>query len=223
MSAPDPTRGRRAGGRRGRAGATVASLAACWVGCASGGPVVSRALEVHFESGAGRPAFEASSSGDAIEVFGGDGRLIVTLTPGDAGLVVRGPGGALVGSLEQRREDDGDELLVWSAADGSEGFGLEREADGDLELEDPAGETVYELKRRDYGFKVVDAEGESILRVRVSESGKISVRDRGDVTYLSTRDAIPVEVAAVWSLPGLDFVRASGFAVALWLASVGRP
>lgn len=200
----------------------VALVAVGLVGCVSAGGERERSYAIRFESGIGRPAFEARSNGDAIEVMDAEGRLLASLVREQEALLVLDDRKRPLGRVVERPDDE-DFRLLWLAPDGTPGFGLERESDGDLELEDAAGETVYELKVRDYGFKVVDGRDEPSLRVRRSENGKISVRDSDDVTYLSTRDVVPIEVAAVWALPELDFMRASGFAVALWIESTERP
>ncbi len=190
------------------------ALWAC--GCATTSPTDDRITAVHFESGAGRPAFEVQPQGASVEVLDASGRLLVRLLREGDAVVALDQRGGRVGQVRTRPDDDGI-ILEWSDTGSPPSYGLEREADGDLELEDAAGETLYELKRRDYGFKVVDASGESRLRVRFSDSGKISVRDANDLTYLTTRDPLPIEAAAVWSLPSLPFTRASALAVALWL------
>ncbi|MBK7951865.1 MAG: hypothetical protein IPK00_24685 [Deltaproteobacteria bacterium] len=200
-----------------------AVLGTAWlVGCASTGGERDRSYAIRFESGIGRPAFEARSNGDAIEVLDAEGRLLASLAREREALLVLDDRNRPLGRVVERPDDE-DFRLLWLAPDGTPGFGLERETDGDLELEDAEGETVYELKARDYGFKVVDGRDEPALRVRRSENGKISVRDSEDVTYLVTRDVVPTEVAAVWALPELDFMRATGFAVALWIESTERP
>jgi hypothetical protein len=151
-------------------------------------------------------------------VSDGSGALLVRLDREKSAVVTFDGRGRRIGEVRTRK-DDGEILYEWFESAEAPLLGLERETDGDFELEDAAGETIYELKRRSYGFKVVDAEDETVLRVRLSESGKISVRDANDVTYLTTRDRLPIEAATVWSLPELDFARASALAVAIWLGA----
>ncbi len=66
------------------------------------------------------------------------------------------------------------------------------EADGDLRVVDARDALVYEGKRRDYGFKVLDRNGEVEPRIRFEEH-KISVRGPSGATFLSTRDPLPPE------------------------------
>jgi hypothetical protein len=110
-----------------------------------------------------------------------------------------------------------------SANDESLRTDIRIEADGDLEVRDSSDAVLYKLKRRDYGFKIVDEKGEAIARVRRSRNGKLSIRDESHLTYLKTRDAIPVEAVALIALPGLSFAEATGLAVAAWIWPEGRP
>jgi hypothetical protein len=196
----------------------AAVLGASAIGCLATPQGLGGIGEVRFESGAERPAFEISARGSRIEVSDGSGALLVRLDREKSAVVTFDGRGRRIGEVRTRK-DDGEILYEWFESAEAPLLGLERETDGDFELEDAAGETIYELKRRSYGFKVVDAEDETVLRVRLSESGKISVRDANDVTYLTTRDRLPIEAATVWSLPELDFARASALAVAIWLGA----
>ena len=207
-----------------RSAATFLVLAAtAWVGCLGGSALPSPLSEVRFESGVDRVAFELSPSRDGVDVVGRDRRSLLRIAfaedrlfviesqEGVVAVVTRLPTGAHRG---YRLADANDVDLRTD---------IPIEADGDLEVRDSSEAVVYKLKRRDYGFKIVDGKGEPIARVRRSSDGKLSIRDESHLTYLKTRDAIPVEVAALIALPGLSFAEAMGLAVAAWIWPEGRP
>jgi len=205
-------------------GATALVLGAmAWVGCLGGAGSTSPLSEVRFESGIDRVAFEFSPSRDGVDVVGRDRRSLHRIEFDDDRLVIIDPSAGAVAAVT--RLPIGAHRGYRLADANDEGFRSEIriEADGDLEVRDSNEAVVYKLKRRDYGFKVVDGNGESIARIRRSSSGKLSIRDGNHLTYLQTRDAIPVEAMALIALPGLSFAEATGLAVAAWIWPGGRP
>ena len=93
-------------------------------------------------------------------------------------------------------------------------YWLRAEPDGDFELQDANRERLYEIKRRNYGFKIVRADGTVESRVR-SLGGRTSIRDAEGLTYLKTRDHLPPAATAALSLEQLPFALATGLAVAI--------
>ena len=93
--------------------------------------------------------------------------------------------------------------------------------DGDLKVEDAGGTRVAEVKKRDYGYKIVVPGQGDVAKVRVRPQ-KVSIRNRQGVTYLATRDRIEPEAAAILAVERLPFEAAAGLAVALgiWTPSL---
>ena len=93
-------------------------------------------------------------------------------------------------------------------------YRLSREPDGDLRLETGSGNLLYKMKRRDYGFKTVDADGRVESRVRVRES-KISRRDATGATTLSTSDVIAPAAFACFTLRELPIEHQAALALGI--------
>ncbi len=172
---------------------------------------------VRFESGAGVPAIEIRRDQELLVVRDRDGRMLVRIARTGRQAAATGARGDSLGYVTvDRRADDPARFRWQSIRSEISDFVLKLESDGDLKIKDSAGDTLYKLKRRDYGFKIVDAEGIPVGRVRQSRSGKISIRDGDGITYLSTRDEIPVAVSAVLAAPRIPFSRAVALAAMLW-------
>ena len=76
-------------------------------------------------------------------------------------------------------------------------FILRRQDDGDYKLEDDSDTQIYRIKQRDYGYEIETPDKQSLYKVKISEDGKVSLRDANDKTVVSTRAAIaPVAVAS---------------------------
>ncbi|MCA9502303.1 MAG: hypothetical protein H6748_06145 [Spirochaetaceae bacterium] len=186
------------------------------VGCAGLTPDGARPVVVRFESGTETEAFEIRAGVERIELIDRSGLLVAEIRRADRGLVVRDARGRPLGWVTREAASERPSHYWAERAEGEATLELKQESDGDFELEDATGETLYKLKLRDYGFKIVDATGRDVVRVRRSDGGKTSIRDADGLTYLMTRDAIPVEVAAVLVLPGLSFSQASLLAASVW-------
>jgi hypothetical protein len=176
------------------------------------GPV-QFASSVKFRDAAGEVSFRIKPEDGDVRVEDDDGDLLVELRAQAAGLAIssgrRDLG--LVQPLEGRpgfrvvTEQGGDTVLE-----------LRIEPDGDLSLRDGAGEHLYKAKRRDYGFKILDAEGNVQAKVRSrSRSTKTAVRNAAGETYLSTRDPIPAAAVATLALDDVRFAHAVALAVAI--------
>lgn len=116
---------------------------------------------------------------------------------------------------------DGDRLVVRDRETSAELCKLVREPDGDWELESAYGDTVHELKLRDYGYKVEGAGG--TMKVRRKE-GKISVRDEGDNTRLSTRSDTSALSLACFACEGIPVEYRAGLCLAVerWKLGAGQ-
>lgn len=210
--------------RRLRSAATVLVLGAItWVGCLGGSGLSSPLSEVRFESGIGRVAFELNPSQDGVDVVGRDRRSLLRIEFDKDRLLVIDSRESVVAIVTRLPTGAHRGYRLANANDESLRTDIRIEADGDLEVRDSNDAVLYKLKRRDYGFKIIDEKGEPIARVRRSNDGKISIRDESHLTYLKTRDAIPVEAVALIALPGLSFAEATGLAVAAWIWPEGRP
>jgi len=189
-------------------------------GCASTGPTPSAFPSGHpvvFDSEDGSTAFRLAPNADSITLSNGKkeklasvresrGRLVVEDAMGHAAWFIhRHPGKFL------RLRVIGD--------DGVTAFIIKADSDGDLKVDDGNKRRIAVAKRRDYGFKLVDAGGKLIARIR-SRSGKTSVRDAAGTTYLTTRDAIPAEAVAllVFERFPIEVAAGLGVATAFWPA-----
>ncbi len=83
-----------------------------------------------------------------------------------------------------------------------------------MRLENGSGNLLYKMKRRDYGFKTVDADGRVESRVRVKES-KLSLRDATGATTLSTYDVIAPAAFACFTLRELPIEHQAALALGI--------
>ena len=74
--------------------------------------------------------------------------------------------------------------------------------------------TLYEIKVRDYGLKVVNGGGKLEGKVRIKR-GKISLRDSEGKTVLGTRDPISPLAVACLALRDVDLNQRVGLALAV--------
>lgn len=201
----------------------VAVGALGWMACAADG-VPDRSLSaIRFETGIGRLAFELRPAKESVEVFGREGRLLLRIEIEAERLLIADSSTGSVVAIGPLPAGTHRGYRVTDELDGSLRSELRIEKDGDFRLLQSDDTVFYELKRRVYGFKLVDANGEVISRIRHSDDGRMSIRDAGNLTYLKTRDPIPVEAAALLAIPGLSFAEATGLAVASWIWPEGQP
>jgi hypothetical protein len=185
------------------------------VGCAhvptGGGIRLPEAVD--FAAYDGKLAFRIVPADDSIRVEDGAGDVMVVLRLRGESLAIEDVRGRLVGVVvppaDERRG-----FRVLSPDARYVLFELRVEPDGDLRVVDARDALVYEAKRRVYGFKVLDRNGEVESRIRLG-ANKISVRDASGVTFLSTRDPLPPESVVALSLEDLRFEYAAGLSMAL--------
>jgi len=106
---------------------------------------------------------------------------------------------------------------------GAEGFTVETrrasplvltgEPDGDLLLYRD-GSLLFELKKRDYGYKIVDPANTDLGRVRKSPN-RIKVRDAKRQDVRVTKAPISTAAVACWLLPGIEPHEAAAFTLAI--------
>ena len=178
---------------------------------------------ISFDGADGQRAFRLSLERDVVQVQDAQRKLLATLVlrteSSDAGrprevLQVQDANGRSLGFI---RPIPGKRAGLEVTAPDGRGrrlFALLWERDGDLRLERDNDVLVYKIKKRDYGFKIVDSDGvvESRIRTRL---GKTSVRDASGVTYLSTRDPVSEAAVAAFMLRGVPFEIAAGLGVAV--------
>ncbi|MFQ5655244.1 MAG: hypothetical protein ACE5GW_11010, partial [Planctomycetota bacterium] len=93
-------------------------------------------------------------------------------------------------------------------------FLLSPEPDGDWRLETKDGRVLLKIKKRESGFKIVSAKGDTRAKVKVRK-GKTSLRDAKGKTTLSTRDPIPPLAAACLTLEPLSMPERVGLCLAI--------
>ena len=169
--------------------------------------------DLKFDGPDDKVAFRVRSTRDALRAEDADGNVLAWFRFSAEQLEVQDAKGR---SLANVRPVLKGKILyrVLVPPDNEVLYELRREPDGDLQLKSRFQEMVYKLKRRDYGFKVQTANGETESRVRV-KGGKISIRaDRG-ATYLATKDPLRAGAVAVMSLESLPFPHAIGLGLAV--------
>lgn len=201
-----------------------AALIAVAIGCATPGgepessprlPAGSQLeLEVDFDAEVQGEALQLTPrAGGVVTLEDGDGDLVAAFRLAGELLEVEAANGERVGVVA-RSEDRPGGLRVLQVPGGTPLYELRPEPDGDVKLTDAAGRLLYELKLRDYGFKVVDAQGSVESRVRARPE-KISIRNPAGVTVLTTREPIPPLAAACISLREFPLEYAGALAVAV--------
>lgn len=172
---------------------------------------------VEFRDVAGRRAFRITPDGEGLRVDGGDGELLCALRLRDGRIVVLDGDaratGAVVRAVDAMHPGRARFTLL-SLPDEAPSLEVSVQPDGDFELVGSDGRTVGKLKKRSYGFKIVDAEGALRTKVR-QQSGRTTLKDADGTTYLSTRDPVAPEVAAALALEDISFPDALALSVAL--------
>ena len=168
---------------------------------------------VHFQGHDGKDVIRIEPTRAGIRVEDGTGKVLVGLRLLEENLAIEDPRGELV-ALVLPPSSDRRGYSVVSADRSEEICALRSEPDGDLTVYDSEATRLYEAKRRDYGFKVLDREGRTESKVRV-RAEKISLRDPSGVTFLTTRDPFPPSSVAALAFEGLRFEYALGLSIAL--------
>ena len=173
---------------------------------------VGLASSVEFKDAAGERLFRIEPDGGDVRIEDASGSPLVILRAEAGGLTIsdgRGRSQGIVRPLERRPG-----FRVSKGKGGETVLELRFEPDGDLSLRAPGGERLYQVKRRDYGFKVLDAQGRLQSKIR-SRLNKTSVRNASGKTYMSTRDSIPAAAVAALALDDVRFAHAAALCVAI--------
>ncbi len=92
-------------------------------------------------------------------------------------------------------------------------FRLTRQANGDMQLTDDAGDVLYRIVKGDAHAEVADADGKAMFRVQ-TKNGKTAIHDGTDKVVLTTDAAIEPQVAAIFVLKDMTLPQRAAF----WLA-----
>ena len=181
------------------------------VGCASGGGIGLWG-EIEFDGPEGTDFLALAPQSDGVDLEDGYGDRFGSYALENGVLRVRD------GSLNElgfiQPAEGGQALELRGSGEGDLLFRLDREPDGDMRLEDGAGKVLGKLKRRDDGYKIVDAADQERARVK-ARPGKTSLRDPAGQTRLSTRDAIPEEAMACFAFDEIPLAFQGGCALAV--------
>jgi hypothetical protein len=179
-------------------------------GCAHGGGL-DVWDDVEFEGPEGTDFLALEPQPDAVDLQDGYGDRFGSYALEDGVLRVRDGERHDLGFIQPA---EGGEALELRESGGALLFRLEREPDGDLRLEDGSGGVLAQIKRRDDGFKIVDAGDRERARVK-ARRGKTSLRDPAGQTRLSTRDAIPAESIACFAFEEIPLAFQGGCSLAV--------
>jgi hypothetical protein len=177
---------------------------AAWAGCA--GSRINLDHDVEFDGPDGKRLWKLESDVGNVELEDAYSRDLHEFRPQRGGITFEDSAGR---DLEVQGADGG--LLLRDRATGVLLYRLRPERDGDYRLEEGEGTVVYQMKRRDYGYKVLGA-GERMFKVR-RKPGKISIRDRTGATILSTRDSFPPLAASCFCFDTLPIEMRAGLAL----------
>lgn len=185
-------------------------LLAFVVGCAPGG--VRLEHDIEFEGTDGSRLFQLEPDREKVELEDAQGRDVADFRYRGSEIAFEDANGRPLEVLST--SDNG--LLMRDRDTRKILYRFQPEPDGDYDLEDATGQSVYRVKWRNYGFKVIDGLGKE-LKVRLKR-GKISVRDRSGKTILSSRDLTSPLAASCFcfsSLP-LEMQAAMCLGVLYW-------
>jgi hypothetical protein len=188
--------------------------------CTAGGPPTESPIEaggiqlasgIELEGANGADVLRLKPRESDVQLTDGDGTTIARFRIEEGRLRIREAVGGPVGFVER---EEGMGFRIVEAPSGEVLYTLRAEPDGDLRLGDGNGELVYEIKARDYGFKVIDAKGQLEGKIRTKE-GKISVRDAAGETVLGTRDPVPAVAVACLALRSVRLSYRAGLLLAV--------
>lgn len=95
-------------------------------------------------------------------------------------------------------------------------FLLRRQADGDYKLESGTDEPIYRIKQREYGYELESPDQQSLYKVKLKD-GKLSLRDVGDRTVLSTRDDLQPLAMTAFGFDVMSLEQQAAIAYAIHL------
>jgi hypothetical protein len=188
----------------------LAFLLGCLHDATTSGVRISKDLA--FRDAAGATSFRLASDSDGIRAESGRGDLLARIELRDEYFVILDAQGTPLASVVPGAGlSSGLRLL---SPEGELLLRISSEPDGDLKVANSEGDTLYKAKKRDYGFKVVDQDGQLESSIRAREQ-KTSLRDAEGETFLSTRGSLPPSAVAILSMSEVRFEFAVGLAVAL--------
>ena len=167
--------------------------------------------KAELEADSGDTAMEFVVKGDTVALYDGRGRKIADYrVAGDAITfdvdVLRGGGS---GHVDRRP----DEFVISTSNTDLADLSLSREPDGDVRI-DRAGNRLFDLKTREYGYKIVDVKGTDLGRVRVG-SNSIKVRNHRRQLVRETKAPISTAAVACWVLPDLEVHETGALVLAI--------
>lgn len=188
----------------------IASALAC--AHVEGAEVVRLASRVEFRDATGEVSFRLEPDAGDVRIEDADGLPLVVLGVEAGGLSISDGRRRRLGLVQPLEQRVGFRVLAHEG--GNTVLELRVEPDGDLSLLSREGVRLYQVKRRDYGFKVVGAEGQLRSKVR-ARSTKTSLRSGSGETYLWTRDSISAAAVAALALDDVRFDYAAALCVAI--------
>jgi hypothetical protein len=155
--------------------------------------------KIKVKDGAGKDVFSIKPEDDGAKLVDASDQEIARFNLKDEKLKIKDASdhvlGYVVGSGGKYHLKDSDQKSVL--------FELQRQDDGDWKLKDGRENSVYRIKRREYGFEIQDAQEVSLAKVK-TKGGKLELRDASDrIRYATSATAIgPLCLACL----GLDRV-----------------
>ena len=151
--------------------------------------------------------------GDSVALRDGRGRTLATYGITDTRLSITLPDGGAGGAVERSPSAF---TITGAAGDPAAALTLSRDPDGDLRV-DRGATPLLDIKARDYGYKIVDASGLDLGRVRVGTS-RIRVRNAKRELVRETKAPLSTAAVACWVMPHVEPYEATGMllAITLW-------
>ncbi len=157
----------------------------------------SDGAKLKFDNGANQRAFALKDKDDGAKLVDADENELARLKDKGDKTEVRTPDDVVVAIIT----GDADKLKIESPTR-EERFALKRYEDGDYKLKTAAGETLYVLKAKDYGFKIRDANGADVAKVKKS-ADKVKLKDAKGETLYETKADIPAIAVACLAFEGV--------------------
>lgn len=154
--------------------------------------------KVKFEDGAGRDVFALKQKDDGAKLVGANDEELARLKNKGDDVEVRAPDDTVLGRIA----GDATKLKILSPT-GEERFALKRYDDGDYKLKDASGATLYELKAKDYGFKIEDSTQAVVAKVK-KRSDKVKLKNAEGATSYETKSPISALAIACLAFERLE-------------------
>ena len=94
---------------------------------------------------------------------------------------------------------------------------LSRQEDGNYQLKNEAGQEIYSVKLREYGFEIAAPAKQSLYKVKIEED-KIVLTDASDQIFLYTKSALPPLMLACFGFADLEIEQQAALAYAVNLS-----